>query len=144
MGYTDAPEGWWREFISATPAKTGKLAVVRKDGSPHVSPIWVDLDGGTIVFTTNTESIKGKAIARDGRVALCFDDEKPPFAFATITGRAEIVDDREQVKYWAGRIGARYMGAARADEFAERNGVPEEVVVRLRDVKVVAKLDVAG
>jgi PPOX class probable F420-dependent enzyme len=144
MGYTDAPEGWWREFISATPAKTGKLAVVRKDGSPHVSPIWVDLDGGTLVFTTNTGSIKGRSIARDGRVAICFDDENPPHSFVTITGRAEIVDDREQVKYWAGRIGGRYMGAARADEFAERNGVPEEVVVRLRDVEVVAKLDVAG
>jgi PPOX class probable F420-dependent enzyme len=144
MGYTDAPEGWWREFISATPAKTGKLAVVRKDGSPHVSPIWVDLDGGTLVFTTNTGSIKGRSIARDGRVAICFDDENPPHSFVTITGRAEIDDDREQVKYWAGRIGGRYMGAARADEFAERNGVPEEVVVRLRDVEVVAKLDVAG
>jgi len=36
------------------------------------------------------------------------------------------------------------MGAGRADEFAERNGVEEEVVVRLRDIKVVAKLDVAG
>ena len=144
MGYTDAPEGWWREFISATPAKTGKLAVVRKDGSPHVSPVWVDLDGGTLVFTTNTGSIKGRSIARDGRVAICFDDENPPHSFVTITGRAEIDDDREQVKYWAGRIGGRYMGAGRADEFAERNGVPEEVVVRLRDIEVVAKLDVAG
>ncbi|HWO63413.1 MAG TPA: PPOX class F420-dependent oxidoreductase [Umezawaea sp.] len=144
MGYTDAPEGWWREFVSATPAKTGKLAVVRKDGSPHVSPVWVDLDGGTLVFTTNTGSIKGRSIARDGRVAICFDDENPPHSFVTITGRAEIEDDREQVKYWAGRIGGRYMGAARADEFAERNGVPEEVVVRLRDIEVVAKLDVAG
>ncbi|MCS7484877.1 PPOX class F420-dependent oxidoreductase [Umezawaea endophytica] len=144
MGYTDAPEGWWREFVSASPAKTGKLAVVRKDGSPHVSPIWVDLDGGTLVFTTNTGSIKGRSIARDGRVSICFDDEDPPHSFVTISGRAEIVDDREQVKYWTGRIGGRYMGAARADEFAERNGVPEEVVVRVRDIEVVAKLDVAG
>ncbi|PRY45801.1 PPOX class F420-dependent oxidoreductase [Umezawaea tangerina] len=142
MGYTDAPEGWWREFISAAPAKTGKLAIVRKDGSPHVSPVWVDLDGGTLVFTTNTRSIKGKAIARDGRVSICFDDELPPFSFATISGTAQIDDNRDQVKYWTGRIAARYMGDHRADEFAERNGVPDEVVVRVRDIKVVAKLDV--
>ena len=143
MGYTDAPEGWWREFVSARPARTGKLAIVRADGSPHVTPIWVDLDGGTLVFTTYLESIKGKAITRDGRVSVCLDDERPPFAFVTISGRAEIQDDPEQVRYWAGRIGARYMGAGRANEFAERNGVPGEVVVRVRDAKVVAKVGIA-
>ncbi|MEU4801579.1 PPOX class F420-dependent oxidoreductase [Actinosynnema sp. NPDC023587] len=143
MGYTDAPNGWWREFVSATPARTGKLAVVRKDGSPHVSPVWVDLDGGTIVFTTHLDSVKGRSITRDGRVSLCLDDEKPPFAFVTITGRAEIVDDPEQVRYWTGRIGGRYMGATRANEYAERNGGPGEVVVRIRDAHVVAKVDVA-
>ncbi|MBB5806700.1 PPOX class probable F420-dependent enzyme [Saccharothrix ecbatanensis] len=143
MAYTEAPDGWWREFVSAAPARTGKLAVVRKDGSPHVSPVWVDLDGGTLVFTTHLESIKGKAIARDGRVAVCLDDERPPFAFVTVSGRAEIEDDLEQVRYWAGRIGARYMGADRANEYAERNGVPGEVVVRIRDAKVVAKVAIA-
>jgi PPOX class probable F420-dependent enzyme len=143
MAYTEAPDGWWREFVSAAPARTGKLAVVRKDGSPHVSPVWVDLDGGTLVFTTHLESIKGKAIARDGRVAVCLDDERPPFAFVTVSGRAEIDDDLEQVRYWAGRIGARYMGADRANEYAERNGVPGEVVVRIRDAKVVAKVAIA-
>ncbi|WP_447004903.1 PPOX class F420-dependent oxidoreductase [Saccharothrix isguenensis] len=143
MAYTEAPDGWWREFVSATPPRTGKLAVVRKDGSPHVSPVWVDLDGGTLVFTTSLGSIKGKAIARDGRVSVCLDDERPPFAFVTVSGRAEVEDDPEQVRYWAGRIGARYMGANRANEYAERNAVPGEVVVRIRDAKVVAKIAVA-
>jgi PPOX class probable F420-dependent enzyme len=143
MAYTEAPDGWWREFVSDAPARTGKLAIVRKDGSPHVSPVWVDLDGGTLVFTTHLESIKGKAIMRDGRVSVCLDDERPPFAFVTVSGRAEIEDDPEQVRYWAGRIGARYMGADRANEYAERNGVPGEVVVRIRDAKVVAKVAVA-
>jgi PPOX class probable F420-dependent enzyme len=143
MGYTDAPEGWWRQFISATPAKTGKLAVVRKDGSPHVSPVWVDLDGSTLVFTSDLGSVKGKAITRDNRVAICFDDERPPFAFVTVTGRAETDDDPVQVRYWAGRIGGRYMGATRADEYAARNSSPGAIVVRVRDLKVVAKTGIA-
>ena len=65
MGYTDAPPGWWREFILASPARTAKLAVVRADGSPHVAPVWVDLDGDQIVFMTSADTIKGKAILRD-------------------------------------------------------------------------------
>ncbi|TMD44650.1 MAG: PPOX class F420-dependent enzyme, partial [Chloroflexi bacterium] len=31
--------------------RTGKLATVRKDGRPHVVPIWFHLDGNTLVFT---------------------------------------------------------------------------------------------
>ncbi|MEU5690670.1 PPOX class F420-dependent oxidoreductase [Actinosynnema sp. NPDC020468] len=142
MGYTDAPDGWWREFVTATP-RTGKLAVVRKDGTPHVSPIWVDVDGSSLVFTTHRDSIKGRAILRDGRVSVCLDDERPPFSFVTVTGRAEVVADPEQVRYWAGRLGARYMGAERANEFAERNGVDGELVVYVRDARIVAKVDVA-
>ncbi|ATE57828.1 MULTISPECIES: PPOX class F420-dependent oxidoreductase [Actinosynnema] len=142
MGYTDAPEGWWREFVAARP-RTGKLAVVRADGSPHVTPVWVDVDGSSVVFTTHVESVKGKAILRDGRISLCLDDEEPPYAFVTLSGKVEVDDDPEQVTYWAGRLGARYMGADRANEYAARNGVPGEVVVRLRNPKVVAKVDVA-
>jgi PPOX class probable F420-dependent enzyme len=88
MGYTDAPPGWWREFILASPARTAKLAVVRADGSPHVAPVWVDLDGDQVVFMTSADTIKGRAILRDPRVSLCWDDERPPFSFVTVAGIA--------------------------------------------------------
>lgn len=148
MGYHPAPEGWWEKFVAADPPKTAKLAIVRADGSPHVVPVWVDLDeagDGTveIVFTTGADTVKGKAIARDGRVSLCWDDEAPPFSFVSVRGRARIVDDLAQAREWAGRLGARYMGADRAQEYAARNGVPGEVVVRVRPEKVVAMVDLA-
>ena len=60
MGYTDAPEGWWRDFILEDPPRTAKLAVVRADGSPHVAPVWVDLEGDEIVFMTSTRDPEGK------------------------------------------------------------------------------------
>src|SRR5579871_2078267 len=58
LGYTDAPPGWWRAFVLSTPPRTAKLAVVRADGSPHVVPVWVDMDGDDIVFMTSAETIK--------------------------------------------------------------------------------------
>jgi hypothetical protein len=54
------------------------------------------------------------------------------------------VTDPAQVRAWAGRLGGRYLGADRAEEMAERNGVPGEVVVRVRPTKVIAKVDVAS
>ncbi len=87
MGYTDAPDDWWKRFIlESDPPPTGKLAVVRADGSPHVAPVWVDVDGDDVVFMTAADTLKGKAILRDPRVALCFDDERPPFSFVTHPG----------------------------------------------------------
>jgi PPOX class probable F420-dependent enzyme len=143
MGYTDAPEGWWQSFVSALPARTAKLAVVRADGSPHVAPVWVDLDGDEIVFMTSASTIKGKAIRRDPRVCLCFDDERPPFSFVTVAGTASISDDPDELVRWATRIGGRYMGADRAEDYGRRNGVAPELVVRVTPTAVTAKVDVA-
>ena len=110
MGYTDAPDGWWQEFVAALPARTAKLAVVRADGSPHVAPVWVDLDGDEIVFMTSADTIKGKAILRDGRVALCFDDERPPFSFVTVAGTTTTSTDPDELLEWGTRIGGPVHG----------------------------------
>lgn len=144
MGYHDAPEGWWQSFVAALPARTAKLAIVRADGSPHVAPVWVDLDGDDIIFMTSADTIKGKAILRDPRVCLCFDDEVPPFAFATIAGEATTSTDPDELLRWATRIGGRYMGAEHAEAYGKRNAVPPEMVVRVRVTKVTAKVDVAS
>lgn len=143
MAYTDAPEGWWRRFVLAEPARTAKLAVVRADGAPHVAPVWADLDGDDIVFTTSADTIKGKAILRDARVCLCWDDERPPFSFVTVAGRATTSTDPGELLAWSTRIAARYMGADRADEYGRRNAVPPEMVVRVSATRVTAKVDVA-
>lgn len=117
--------------------------MVRADGSPHVAPVWVDLDGDDIVFMTSADTLKGKAILRDPRISLCFDDERPPFAFVTIRGTATTTSDPEQLLHWGTRIGGRYMGTDQAEAYGRRNAAPPEMVVRVAVDKVVAKVDVA-
>ncbi len=143
MGYTDAPEGWWRAFITELPARTGKLAVVKSDGSPHVAPVWVDLDGDDIVFMTAADTVKGKSILRDPRVSICWDDERPPFSFVIVAGTTTTSTDAEDLRFWATRIAGRYEGAERAEQYGRRNAVPPEMVVRMRPTRIVAKVDVA-
>ncbi len=144
MGYNDAPEGWWQAFVGGLPARTAKLAVVRTDGSPHVAPVWVDLDGDDIVFMTSADTIKGKAILRDGRVCLCWDDERPPFSFVTIAGTTTTSTDPDELLYWGTRIGGRYMGAQNAEAYGRRNAVPPEMVVRVRPIQITAKAAIAS
>jgi hypothetical protein len=72
------------------------------------------------------------------------DLERPPYAFVQVQAEAELSEDPEELVRTATAIGARYMGADRAEEFGRRNGVPGELVVRLRPVKVIANFDVTG
>ncbi|MFD7446578.1 PPOX class F420-dependent oxidoreductase [Streptomyces sp. NPDC059909] len=121
----------WRAFVSEG-TRTGKLSTVREDGSPHVAPVWFVLDGDDVVLNTGKQTVKGRNLARDGRAALCVDDDRPPFSFVLIRGRAELSEDPGELRHWATRIAARYMGEERAEEFGARNGVPGELVVRVR------------
>ena len=127
-----------RAFLSAG-TRTAKLAVTRANGAPHVVPIWFVLDGDDLVFTTGVDTIKGKAIRRDPRVALCVDDDTPPFSFVTIEGTASVSRDLDEMLVWATRLGARYMGAAVAEQFGRRNAVPDELLVRVTPTKMVAQ-----
>lgn len=127
----------WQAFVSEG-TRTAKLSTVRADGSPHVAPVWFLLDGDDVVFNTGQNTVKGRNLARDGRVALCVDDDTPPFAFVTLRGRAELSDDLAAVRAWATRIAARYVGEDRAQEFGARNGVPGELLVRVRIDQAVA------
>ncbi|RMI42525.1 PPOX class F420-dependent oxidoreductase [Streptomyces triticirhizae] len=133
----------WRAFL-AEGTRTGKLSTTRADGTPHVAPVWFVLDGEDVVLTTGRDTVKGHNLARDGRVAFCVDDQAPPFAFVVLQGRAELSEDAGELKDWATRIAARYMGQERAAEFGERNAAPGEMVVRVRPEHVVAQADLTA
>ena len=139
---TPMTETQWRAFLSEG-TRTGKLATTRADGRPHVAPIWFLLDGDDLVFNTGTDTVKGRTLARDGRVALCVDDERPPYSFALVEGQATLSEDLDDIRRWATRIAARYVGQDRAEEYGARNGVPGELLVRIRIAKVTAVADLA-
>ncbi|RPK54407.1 Pyridoxamine 5'-phosphate oxidase [Streptomyces sp. ADI96-02] len=132
----------WRAFLSEG-TRTAKVSTVRADGSPHIAPVWFLLDGDSVVFNTGKESVKGRNLARDGRVSLCVDDERPPYAFAVVRGRADLTEDPEELRRWSTLIARRYVGAEAAEEFGRRNGGPGELVVRVGIDRVVALADMA-
>jgi len=123
--------------------RTGKLAVVKKDGQPLVTPIWFVLDGDDIMFTTDKASGKGYAIRRDPRVAVAVDDDLPPFSFVLIEGTVTISEDPDDLLHWATVIGRRYMGADRAEEYGIRNGVPGEYLVRIHPTRIVGRANIS-
>lgn len=132
-----------REFLSYG-TRTGKVAFTASDGRPVVAPVWFVVEGEELVFNTDATSAKGKALKRDPRVAVCVDLDVPPYAFVQVQGVVELSEDPAELVRTATVIGARYMGAERGEEFGKRNGVPGELVVRVKPTKVIAHFDMTA
>lgn len=137
---------WWQFASEGT--RTGMLGLVRANGAPIVTPVWFLLnegpDGDELIFTTGTDTLKGKAIRRDGRLSLAVDDQKPPYSYVQFTAEAVLHHDYDEMLEWATRLGGRYMGEDQAEAYGKRNAVPEESLVRARITKVIARADIAG
>ena len=124
--------------------RTGKVAWISPQGNVHVAPVWFVLDGDEVVFTTHNESAKGRALTEGAQVSMVVDDQAPPFSYVKVNGTVTISEDLEELLGVATRIGGRYMGEDRAEEFGRRNGVPGELVVRIRPTKLTALADVSA
>jgi PPOX class probable F420-dependent enzyme len=115
----------------------GKIATVKKDGSPHVTPIWYMLDGGKLFVNTTTDRVKYKNIKRTPRVSFLVDDGYP---YVMIEGRARIATERDANKDIEA-LAIRYTGEEKGRKAARERYwkqprvsieiIPERVVVDL-------------
>jgi PPOX class probable F420-dependent enzyme len=135
----------WDFLMKGT--RTAHVATVRADGRPHVKPVWFVLDGEPgdfqVLFNTGSATVKGRTLRADSRVARSVDDPTPPYSFVVVEGTAELSSEVDEARAAATRIGGRYMGADRAQEYGERNGVPGEYLVRVIPSRVIAQRDLA-
>lgn len=70
------------------------LGTLMPDGSPQVTPVWVDYDGKYILVNSAEGRRKDKNLRRDGRVALAIMDPDDPYRYLQIRGKvAEITND---------------------------------------------------
>jgi len=70
------------------------LATLNADGSPQVTPVWVDFDGANILINTARGRVKDKNLRREPRVAIALADPGNPYRYLGIQGR--VVEMTEQ------------------------------------------------
>jgi PPOX class probable F420-dependent enzyme len=63
------------------------LSSLMKDGSPHVTPTWVDIEDDNILINTALGRIKQVNISRDPRIALSIIDQDNQYEMVTIRGK---------------------------------------------------------
>jgi PPOX class probable F420-dependent enzyme len=124
--------------------RTAKISTVAADGRPHVVPVWFVLDGEELVITSNSGTAKARHLARDPRVAVCVDDERPPFAFVAVRGTATLNPNPADLLAWTTRIAARYLTGEDAAEAGRRYADLDDLIVRIRVDHALGYADVAA
>ena len=90
-------------------ANFAHLATLMSDGSPQVAPVWVDLEGDSILVSTGEGSLKAKNTRRDARVGLSIIAMDNPYREAQIRGR--IAERRPDADFKTmDRISRKYTG----------------------------------
>ena len=92
-----------------------RLATVRADGSPYVVPLWFEWEerDGSFLVVIRERARFMPDLLREPRVCLSIAAESPPYARATVMGRAEIVGRPRESDEWkavARRMTVRYVG----------------------------------
>lgn len=102
------------------------VATIEPDGSPHVTPVWVDTDGEHIIFNTAKGRAKYTNIERNPAVAVSVVDKANDFRTLWLKGTAELID--EGADEHIDRMAQKYLGQ---DTYPFRQPGEERVIVRI-------------
>lgn len=108
------------------------LATLRPDGSPHVTPVWVDFDGTYVCFNTARGRAKARHLERDPRVAMSLQDPDNPYRYVEIGGR--VVEATEVgADAHIDALAKQYIGK---DRYPSRQPGEVRVMVKIRPERV--------
>src|ERR1700730_897775 len=65
----------------------GPLATIRANGTPHVTPMWIDHDGDVVLVNVRLDRVKAANMRERPDVAISIVDPRNPYRYLAITGR---------------------------------------------------------
>jgi PPOX class probable F420-dependent enzyme len=109
------------------------LSTAMPDGSPQVTPLWVEVgDDDLIRMNTAEGRVKTANMRRDPRVALAVHDPAKPYHYVTVRGRVVGITT-EGAEELNDRLAQKYMGL---DRYPFDHGDQVRVVVTVKPEKV--------
>lgn len=105
----------------------GHVATVMPDGSPQVTPVWLDTDGTHVLVNTADGRQKTRNLQRNARVAISVTDRDNPYTYATVRGR--VVDmTHEGADEHIDKLAKKYLGQ---DRYPYRRPDEQRVIVKI-------------
>ena len=109
------------------------IATTMKDGSPHVTPTWVDIENGYILINTAIGRIKEKNISRDPRVALAIADQNNPYDMVAIRGKVIEQIRGDIAEEHIDKLAKKYIGK---DKYPRSSPGEKRVLLKIKPEKI--------
>jgi PPOX class probable F420-dependent enzyme len=106
----------------------GHLATMMPDGTPQVTPVWVDYDGTHVVLNSARGRQKDKNMKRDQHVALSIQDPDNPYRYLEVRGRVEEVTEQNADAH-IDKMAKKYLGQ---DKYPWRGPQEQRVIYRIK------------
>ncbi len=87
----------------------GHLATIMPDGSPQVTPVWLDYDGKYVRFNSARGRVKDKNVRRDPRVSISIQDPDNPYRYLEVRGRVVEITENGADEH-ANKLSQKYVG----------------------------------
>lgn len=114
------------------------LATIQPDGSPQVSPVWVQRDGDDLLISTTVGTRKEANLRRDPRVSVVVQPFDAPYTYAEIRGTATLTAEGD--RHLADELSQKYTGKPFAEFHPAAADNGERVIVRITPHKVVGSI----
>jgi len=108
------------------------LATLMEDGSPHVAPVWVDIEGNTILINTAVGRVKEKNLKRDKRVALSIFDHQNPYHMVSIRGIVTDITTQGADEH-IDKLAKKYFGL---DKYPYHSPDEKRIIVKIKPEKI--------
>ncbi len=112
----------------------GLLAELNPDGSPHLTPVWVDTDGKYVLVNTAIGRVKERNTRRDPRVAVTVVEQANPYSWVMVRGKvAERIAGRDADDH-IDKLAKKYTGAER---YTRRSPDEKRVILKIEPEQII-------
>ena len=108
------------------------IASLMNDGSPHITPVWIDYDGKFVLVNTAEGRTKQKNFERDSRVALSIVDKDNPYNTVSIRGKV-VEQTRNGADEHIDKLAKKYLGV---DKYPYRAPGEKRIILKIKPDKV--------
>jgi len=108
------------------------FVTLNPDGSPQITPVWVDYDGKHVLVNTAEGRKKPRNLHADPRVALQVVDPANPWGVLAFQGKVVAID-REGADAHIDKLAKKYMGK---ESYPFRNRAEQRVIIRIEPVRI--------
>ena len=108
------------------------LATTMKDGSPQVTPVWVDLEDDLVIINTADGRVKANNMDRTGKVALSVADPENPYRYIQVRGEVAEKTHEDADKH-IDEMAKKYMGV---DTYPYHDPNVTRVIFKVRPTSV--------